>query len=900
MKNNNGASIRKLSNRSLKNNHMRNFFAVLAITLTGILFTAVFSLTGGVMQTAQEQTMREVGGKFHAGLKAATTQQYEKVISDPLVKESSYNIFISIADNIIKRQAELRYLPMESALEDMFITLEEGHMPAGEKDIIVDSFILDELGLPYALGEKIPLRFQFMGETVEDEFTLCGWYRGDVVSHASELFLSESYWMGLKGSFTDEDFLQWGEGHPEDKNVGLMAVNLYFDNTYHLEEKVRTVITNAGYEPGTELAYGVNWAYMTNRLEAVDPFVMLILLGTVAVILLTGYLIIYNIFQISVISDIRFYGLLKTIGTTKKQIRALVRRQAFILSVIGIPVGLIIGYGIGAWTLPFMLSFSDYGGMEISLKFHPQILVFGAGFSTFTVFLSSRKPGKIAGSVSPIEAVKYTEEGEIGKKSLKRKKKAKRKKGGKFSAVSMSFSNLGRNRRTTAVVVSAISLSIILLSIVMTAVGSFRIDQYIEQRIAGDFLLGNVNVTSTAVGNGDIDIEPDFLKMADLQRGIEGRREMWTRFSTGLLVDDKAKERLQVLSETGNLRKEPYMAEDLEELLQGEKSLSGYCYGYDKELLSYLKVLDGTLDIEEFLTGDYILLTQFLGSTVLPSDEHIYHPGDTVTLEWCGEDSIGHEIVDEAGEIINVVYDNLDRKEYKVMAIVEIPYALGLNRYSANSCDMVLPLSEMGVEKIGNDGEIDWYERYMQESFTRCFAVSYQVGEQEQSAFESAVEMYTKQHPQMGYLTKEALRKEFESMVMVIATIGIALAAVVALVGILNFINAMVTAIISRKREFAMLQSIGMTNGQLRKTLICEGVSYIVISGAISFVLGSLLAWLILRALNGVILFFEYRFQILPFVIMLPLLVLAAVATPVICYRSIQKKSIVERLRVSE
>lgn len=152
----------------------------------------------------------------------------------------------------------------------------------------------------------------------------------------------------------------------------------------------------------------------------------------------------------------------------------------------------------------------------------------------------------------------------------------------------------------------------------------------------------------------------------------------------------------------------------------------------------------------------------------------------------------------------------------------------------------------------------------------------------------------------MGYLTKEALRKEFESMVMVIATIGIALAAVVALVGILNFINAMVTAIISRKREFAMLQSIGMTNGQLRKTLICEGVSYIVISGAISFVLGSLLAWLILRALNGVILFFEYRFQILPFVIMLPLLVLAAVATPVICYRSIQKKSIVERLRVSE
>ena len=60
---------------------------------------------------------------------------------------------------------------------------------------------------------------------------------------------------------------------------------------------------------------------MSSRLETADPMTVLILIGVVAVILVTGYLIIYNIFQISVISDIRFYGLLKTIGTTKRQIR---------------------------------------------------------------------------------------------------------------------------------------------------------------------------------------------------------------------------------------------------------------------------------------------------------------------------------------------------------------------------------------------------------------------------------------------------------------------------------------------------------------------------------------------------------------------------------------------------
>ena len=92
MRNNNGAAIRRLSGRSLKNNRMRNLFAMLAIVLTGVLFTAVFSLVSGIMQVSQEDTMREVGGRFHAGLKEATREQYEKVITDPLIKDYSYNI----------------------------------------------------------------------------------------------------------------------------------------------------------------------------------------------------------------------------------------------------------------------------------------------------------------------------------------------------------------------------------------------------------------------------------------------------------------------------------------------------------------------------------------------------------------------------------------------------------------------------------------------------------------------------------------------------------------------------------------------------------------------------------------------------------------------------------------
>ncbi len=879
MINNNGAAVRKLSNRSLKSNRMRNLFAVAAIALTGILFTAVFSLVGGAMQAAQESTMREVGGRFHAGLKGATKEQYEKVAADPMVAKSSYNIFIGTADNIVKWSAEIRYLPEEDTLHDMFIELEEGHLPAAENEIVVNTFVFDELHLPYKLGEKIPLTFRFLDQTIEDEFIVSGWYRGDYVSHASELFVSEDYWKKLKGPLTDEDFLRWREAHPEDRDVGLYAGNVFFDKASNLDDKIRTVIINAGYEPETELDYGVNWAYMSSRAESADPFAVMMILSAVLVILITGYLIIYNIFQISVISDIRFYGLLKTIGTTTRQIRRLVRRQAILLSAIGIPIGLAAGYGIGKCALPFVLSISDYSGADASLRFNPWILVFSAAFSFLTVFLSSRKPAKIAGSISPIEAVKYTEAGLQGKAAGRKKKRHAARR--RFSAVSMALSNLARNKRTTAVVITAISFSMILLSIIMTAVGSFRIEQFMEQRITGDFMLGNINLTSSALHSGDVEIAPEYLELADAQPGIEKRQEMWVRIRTWLKVDEKALGQLRQLDAQGKLRRDTYDSARLDQLLRGEAAMNAYVYGYSEELLSNLQVLEGTLDTEKFRSGNYVLLTPILGADWLPSEDHVYHPGDTVTLEMYTENSTFREITNEAGETIDVVYENLEEKEYEVMAIVDIPSCMDLQRYSSNGCDVVLPFTEMKEETAC------WQE----------FMVSYEVADEDQAAFEAAVKSYADSHSTVGYLTKDSLRKEFDSMVTVIAVVGVSLATVIALIGSLNFVNAIVTGIISRRREFAMLQSIGMTDEQIRKTLVCEGGAYIVIAGGISLIAGSVLSYLIVNALNHMILFFEYRFQLWSFVIMIPILMLVAVLAPVAAYQNLRKKSIVERLR---
>ncbi len=316
--------------------------------------------------------------------------------------------------------------------------------------------------------------------------------------------------------------------------------------------------------------------------------------------------------------------------------------------------------------------------------------------------------------------------------------------------------------------------------------------------------------------------------------------------------------------------------------------MSGNVYGYTDELLKNVKVLEGKLDIDKFQQGDYILLAEFLGAEDQVSfKDSLYHPGEKVMISSVTDNSKEHEVKDESGETIDVTYEDREEKEYEVMAIIELPYSMDLHRYSFNAMSVVLPKKELTNENNGLE--------------SCCFVRSFQIEEESLDAFEAAIKDYTEnKNMYMSYTSKRSLEEQFMGMVNTVGIIGIVLAAVIAFIGILNFINAVFTGIISRKREFAMLQSIGMTARQLQIMMICEGVSYVAIAGMISFCLGSLFAYLVLSALNNVIVCFEYRFQIQPFLIMFPILTIVAVITPMISFRLLQKHSVIERLREAE
>ena len=127
--------------------------------------------------------------------------------------------------------------------------------------------------------------------------------------------------------------------------------------------------------------------------------------------------------------------------------------------------------------------------------------------------------------------------------------------------------------------------------------------------------------------------------------------------------------------------------------------------------------------------------------------------------------------------------------------------------------------------------------------------------------------------------------------------LGGALSFIVGLVGVLNFANAILTGITARRRELAVLQSIGMTARQLRAMLALEGLLYT--AGAVALALGLILisAPFLGPALNRMIWFFSYHFTLWPVGVVLPLFAVLGVGIPVLTSRAAQRTPVVERLR---
>ncbi|MFR7960634.1 MAG: ABC transporter permease [Roseburia intestinalis] len=150
--------------------------------------------------------------------------------------------------------------------------------------------------------------------------------------------------------------------------------------------------------------------------------------------------------------------------------------------------------------------------------------------------------------------------------------------------------------------------------------------------------------------------------------------------------------------------------------------------------------------------------------------------------------------------------------------------------------------------------------------------------------------------PSMNYDSKQTYINSFNDLTFMVITIGGALSIIIGLIGVVNFVNSVLTSIVTRRKEFAMLQSIGMTGKQLKKMLAFEGLYYAAGTVVASAIFGTLVSLIIVRAISNSIWFFTYQFVIWPMLVVYPFLIVLTIIIPAILYKQIAKTSIIERL----
>ncbi len=860
---NNKKAVRRLADKSFLAARTRNKIAVIAIALTAMLFTTLFTIGIGTLDNFQRATMRQAGGDSHGAIKSISPQQYEKLRQDPSVAETADCMLMAESienQEFLKRHMELWYMP-EYHYPHCFVEIIDGKAPADADEILMDEVSMELLGKEAKAGQQVTLAMEVRpGEEItERTFTVSGIIKADPALNVGFGIVCDAY----RKAHAEE----LAYTYPEDfANTGAIRMDVNFSNSFSIQKKLDKMITNAGYSTDESdknyIESNANWAYVSDGAGG-DPITMGALIGALLLIILTGYLIIYNIFQISVIRDIRYYGLLKTIGTTGRQVRKILRRQALFLGLMGIPAGLLLGFVVGTGIVPKVLSISLFKNQEFTASANPLIFLGAAAFTMLTVWISTGKPARIASKVSPVEAVRYTDGGG------KAKKQKKSTDGGKLWK--MAFSNLGRNKKRTVLVLCSLSLSVVLLNSVFTVTHSFDMDKYLSRFISSDFLIANAvyfqyGYTGSEAQAQEQNLTETFIQACEEQDGFrKGGRLYCTVASVRLKADSWAPPDYLPKDENGMPGR--YMGEKVVplDMWKGDY-LIDFCgmedYFYDK-----LEVWKGESDPEvirgKLETGNYLVCSVSTDDNGVVYENKVMHqPGDKIVLT-CED---GQE------------------REFEVLSVVKENYYGMTNRIGASFRYYV---------------SADVFKEMASDQLLMSYAFDAEEGREADIA--QFLENYTESvEPMMHYESRQKLLDQFYQLSGLFLLVGGVLTFIVGLIGILNFINSILTGIVTRQQEFAMLEAIGMTKKQLSKMLVLEGLYYALGTVVFSTVFGCVFSIGALRMLTNGMWFMQYHFVIWPMFAVFPVLLLLGYGVPkaAVCFG--KKESVVERLRKTE
>ena len=783
--------LNKLSIKNLKLNKKRTISTIIGIILSVALICGVATLVTSFQETLVQSAI-ENKGYYHIKISEVTDENIKElennrdILDIKYVNEIGYSV-LEGSTNEYKPYLKLCSMS-EKVFKDLKFKLIEGQFPKNSNEVIISNHILSNGGVKYNIGDKIKinvgkrmtidedyeLRFgniytkeeEKLVDTKEMEFTIVG-----IIERPNTGF--EPYSDAGYTIITKDDI------------VGTKSVYIAFKDVFNYKESLAKIFEVKEYSDIHRELLNNNLKYpnfsLNDELLRWEAFsfsdTTISMLYSVAcvvmfIIIFTSVFCIRNSFAIATTEKIKMYGMLASVGTTKKQIRKNVITEALILGIIGIPLGIVSGI-FAIYILLQVVNailgrslFGELDGMIFSVSIIP--IIISSILGLVVIYFSAISSAKKASRVSPIESLRNSKEIKIKSKKLKTPKIISNlfKTGGV-----LAYKNLKRSRKKYRTTVISITVSIF----IFITMNSFLTNAFGMARAYYTDYDYNIEIYSSESGAISDD---EFVESI---RKLDTVDEVYAKYDTyysGVQIFDTEK-----INST--IDEEPIDEMEYDE--ENNVKPTGRQY-----LIAELIALDD-YSFKKYCEKIGVNYNDIKADAILCDEARYYDEEGRLKIvrryNYKENDIISGEYNKEA---INIKIGKISNEK---------PYSLENTYYG-------------GGFIIVNK---DYYKNIDFDLNRICI--------QAKNA-EKAEEEIKNINNNVNIINFDAQAKEERSMVLVINIFLYGFITVITLIGVTNIFNTITSNMELRQREFATLKSIGMTKKEFNRMINLETIFY--------------------------------------------------------------------------